>query len=100
MIQLIKNGTYKLIETKSMTKILYFDKNGVKKVYAWINAAAIGEILVSSHNPHDVDYILALGKYRLYDVKDEPKLTGLVHLELLVGDGVWQGYLLPTGLPN
>ena len=47
MIQLIKNGTYKLIETKSMTKILYFDKNGVKKVYAWINAAAIGEILVS-----------------------------------------------------
>jgi hypothetical protein len=36
----------------------------------------------------------------MYLVKDEPNLSDLTHLELLVGEGVWQGYLLPIGLPN
>ena len=36
----------------------------------------------------------------LYKVKDEPNFVDLFHLELLVGEGVWQGYLLPTGLPT
>jgi len=44
--------------------------------------------------------MLSLGQFRLYDVKDEPKLTDLIHLELFVGGGLWQGYLLPTGLPT
>jgi hypothetical protein len=35
----------------------------------------------------------------MYDVKDESTLTDLVHLELHAGIGIWQGYLLPTGLP-
>ena len=96
MIQLIKTGQYKLIETKGQTKILYLDS----KTYAWINVEDIGEILVTSLVPHKSDAILAIGKYRLYDVKDEPKLTDLLHLELLVGDGIWQGYLLTTGLPT
>ena len=97
MIQLIKQGQYNLIETKGQTKILTLDH---QKVYAWVNVSEIGEILVSSYNPHKTDNILAIGKYRLYDVKDnEPKLTDLQHLELFVGDGRWQGYLLTTGLP-
>lgn len=96
MIQLIKDGQYKLIETKGQTKILYLDE----EVYAWVNVDEIGEILVFSHNPHKTDNILALGSYRFYVVDNEPKLTDLKHLELFVGRGVWQGYLLPTGLPN
>lgn len=97
MIKLILQGTYTLIETKRQIKILTLDG---KKTFAWVNALEIGEILVSSHRKHKVDHILAIGKFRLYEVKDEPKLTDLMHLELLVGDGIWQGYLLPTGLPN
>lgn len=97
MIKLYREGLYKLIETPRQVKILSLDD---KQVFAWIHAAPIGEILVSSHKPHKSDHILAKGKYRVYDVKNEPDLTDLLHLELLVGDGDWQGYLLPLGLPN
>ena len=97
MIKLLHSGGYSLIETHKHIKILNLGKG---KVFAWINAAGIGEILVYSHKPHKIDHLLAVGKYRVYEVKDEPKLTDLVHLELLVGDGIWQGYLLPTGLPK
>jgi hypothetical protein len=97
MIRLIATGTYHLIETRGHTKILTL--NG-KKTYAWIVAGSIGEILVTSHRTHRIDHTLAIGKYRLYDVKSEPELSGVAHLELLVGLGVWQGYTLPTGLPT
>lgn len=97
MVRLVSKGQYTLIETKVQTKILVLD--GVK-TFAWINALDIGEILVASHNTHKVDHILSIGKYRIYDVKDEPGLADLKHLELFVGEGRWQGYLLPTGLPN
>lgn len=97
MIRLIQSGNYTLIETKAQTKILTV--NG-KSTFAWVTAAEIGEILVTSHKSHKVDHVLSVGKYRLYEVRDEPKLTDLIHLELFVGDGIWQGYLLPTGLPD
>lgn len=97
MIKLLQKGHYQLLETKGHVKILRFDG---AQTFAWIYAATIGEILVTSHRPHIIDHTLALGKYRLYDVKDEPKLTDLTHLELFVGEGVWQGYLLTTGLPT
>ncbi len=97
MIKLIKKGHYTLIETKGQTKILTLDD--VQK-YAWIYAADIGEILIASHSTHKTDHILASGAYRLYDVKDEPGLTDLQHLELFVGNSTWQGYLLTTGLPT
>lgn len=97
MIKLIQQGTYTLIETMGYTKILRLDN---KKVFAWIVAREIGEILVASHKAHKTDHILTTGKYRIYEVKDEPKFTDLIHLELLTGEGVWQGYLLPTGLPD
>lgn len=96
MIKLLKEGSYKLIETKRHTKIL----NLGGKNYAWVNAAGIGEILVSSHAPFATDHVLAVGKFRIYDVKDEQSLTDLLHLELFVGFGQWQGYLLTTGLPT
>jgi len=97
MIKLLQEGSYELIETVKQTKILILD---FQRTLAWINAKEIGEILVVSHKPHKTDAVLARGHYRLYEVKNEPRLTDLLHLELLVGDGKWQGYLLPTGLPT
>lgn len=96
MIKLIKKGKYKMIETKMQTKILYLGRTS----YAWINAKDIGEILITSHTKHTLDCILSIGEYRIYNVKDEKKLTDLQHLELEVGENTWQGYLLTTGLPN
>jgi hypothetical protein len=96
MITVLQKGLYTLIETKSHTKILTLD--GV--TYAWIVAKDIGEILVTSHVPHKADHTLATGVYRLYDVKDEPHLSDQLHLELNVGEHLWQGYLLLTGLPD
>lgn len=86
-----------MIETKGQTKILTLDN---KKTYAWVNVEEIGEILITSHKTHETDNILSVGDYRLYDVDDDPNLVDLQHLELSVGDGMWQGYLLLTGLPS
>ena len=96
MIKLIDSGEYKLLETRGQTKILILED----LTFAWINTGDIDEILVASHKSHVVDHFLARGKYRLYDVEDEPNLTDTQHLELFVGDGFWQGYILPTGLPR
>lgn len=96
MIQIVREGNYRLIETKHQTKLLYLDS----AAYAWINTEQMGEILVSTHKPHKADCLLAQGRYRLYNVKDEKRLTDLLHLELSVGSGKWQGYLLLTGLPE
>lgn len=96
MITVLRKGAYKLIETKGHVKILALDD----KLYAWVVAENIGEILVTTHYPHITDHILATGIYRHYDVTDEPKLSDQQHLELNVGERLWQGYLLPTGLPS
>ena len=97
MIRLLQEGTYKLIETKGQTKMLFIDDSST---FAWINAKEIGEILVTSHKPHNADCILALGSYRIYAVENEPKLSDQIHLELYVGRNIWQGSLLPNGLPT
>lgn len=90
------SGAYRLIETKKNTKVLYLDNN----IYAWVEPVSMGEILVVSHKVHESDCIVSLGEYRLYDVTDEPELSDLLHLELEVGRGQWQGYLLLSGLPD
>lgn len=97
MIKLAKEGKYNLVITSEQTKILILDS---RKKYAWVNVKNIGEILVATKNPFTTTTVLASGNYRLYEVKDEPKLVDLMHLELFVGDGKWQGYLLTTGLPT
>lgn len=96
MIQSLENGHYKLYETKNYTRILEL---GQQK-YAWIDANEIGEILISAKDSTKADHFLAQGSFRLYKVRGEPDLTDLEHLELFVGDNLWQGYLLPTGLPS
>lgn len=96
MITQLRSGRYRLIETKHHNKVLYLDA----EAYAWVEPIYIGEILVVSHRPHKTDYVLSRGQYRLYDVKKEAGLADSIHLELAVGDGSWQGYLLLTGLPT
>jgi hypothetical protein len=97
MIKLMTEGSYELIETQNQIKVLILDK---KDSFAWVNVKGLGEILVTTHKAHKTDCILSVGKYRLYKVKDEPHLTDLIHLELFVGHGTWQGYLLLSGLPT
>ena len=96
MIKLLKRGKYTLIETRNDVKILKLDK----KTFVWIFTKSIGEILVATHRGHKTDQKLSKGEYRIYKVKDEPKLVDQLHLELSVGEGDWQGYLLPTGFPK
>lgn len=97
MIQLLQSGEYSLIETKGETKIIKLDS---QRSFAWVNVEDIGEILVATHVRHWTDHILCLGRYRIYLVKDEKDLIDTTHLELCVGNSIWQGYLLPTGLPD
>lgn len=97
MIRLLGQGDYQLTETRGITKILRLSDRGV---FAWVNAGEIGEILVATTNKFNDLYTLASGKYRIYEVKDEPKLTDTLHLELFTGKGLWQGYLLITGFPT
>lgn len=96
MIRTLRQGFYKLIETKSQVKILYLDND----TYAWPQTKKYGEMLVASHKPHKTDCILGMGHYHIYEVKDEEGITDLEHLELEVGKNSWQGYLLLTGLPD
>lgn len=96
MISLINSGEYRMIETKADTKVL--ELNG--STFAWVNAKGIGEILVTSHRQHKTDAILSVGKFKLYEVKDEPGIADLTHLELEAGKDLWQSYLLLTGLPT
>lgn len=99
MIKLLQEGRYTLIESKNQIKILILNHSEIKN-FVWVNAGEIGEILVASHKPHKADHILANGNYRMYLVENDPNFVDLTHLELHAGNGTWQGYLLPTGLPT
>ena len=96
MIRLKKMGQYRLLETKHNTKVLSLDD----AIFAWVEPAGIGEILVTTHSSHTKDCVLSVGHYRLYEVEGEPELSDQPHLELETGRNLWQGYLLPTGLPD
>ncbi len=96
MIKLLKKGKYSLVETRNDVKILKLDK----KTFVWIFTKSIGEILVTTHRGHKTDQKLARGEYRIYNVKNESRLVDQLHLELSIGEGDWQGYLLPTGFPK
>ena len=97
MITLTRQGNYRLVETIENTMVLALDD---QNYFAWINAEGIGEILCFVRDGYREQKIIVTGEYKLYSVKDEPKLTDLKHLELQVGVNLWHGYLLPTGLPT
>ena len=97
MIRLLNQGDYQLTEARDITKILRLSGKGV---FAWINTGKVGEILVATSGEFSNLYTLASGKYRIYEVKNEPSLTDTLHLELFTGKSLWQGYLLITGFPT
>lgn len=96
MIRLLEKGKYLLFETGNHTRMLSL--NAINN-YAWIHTR-VGEILVTTDEEFIPKEIISQGNYRIYNVKDEPNFTDLLHLELFVGEGKWQGYLLPTGFPD
>lgn len=95
MIRVIKEGKYRLSETKERSRIL--DLDNVQ--YARISASSTGDILATTHNSRIAEQLLAMGKYRMYEVKDESEFADGTHLELHICCQVWQGYLLPMGQP-
>lgn len=97
MVKLVRQGTYSLIETKHMIRVLNLDDD---RTFIWINAEKLGDVLIPSNFSHKASQLISRGNYRLYEVKNEPKLTSNNHFELFIGNGKWQGYLLPAGLPE
>lgn len=97
MIDLIRDGHYELAETATHTHLLTLD--GAEH-YAWVLAKGIGEILITAKHHHQIIRVLARGQYIQFNVADEIGLHAGEHLELALGDGQWQGYWLPHGLPN
>lgn len=96
MISIINRGQYRLIETTEKKRILILNN---KDTFAWFNVGNAGEIIERFYGKIQEENTLAEGSYRLYHVHYEEKLTPEIHLELFVGEGKWQGYLLPEGLP-
>jgi hypothetical protein len=98
VIRLVNQGSYKLIGTWGGTKILILND---KDRFAWMHAGdKIGEILVSTRKKFADHYTLARGKFRIYEVRNRDKQNTGTHLELYIGEGMWQGFLLPKGLPK
>lgn len=96
MINLQMSGSYKLLETSHDAKVLYLNGD----CYAWSCVQYPCELTLTMHQKARTDCLLGMGRYRLYDVDDEPALSDLFHLELEVGNDIWQGYLLADGLPG
>lgn len=96
MIKVEDKGSYKLIETRQQIKILYLDG----AAYVWFFVPGIGSVLEATSRTHQTEHVLARGNYRIYNVKDEVDFSNRQHLELYVGEGRWQGYLLLSGLPS
>jgi hypothetical protein len=96
MITRIDGGTFELTETGHGTKILVLND----LPYVWIVAPGIGSLLIYTDQPHETSEILSKGHFRLFQVRDEPELSDQLHLELEFSKNQWQGYLLPTGLPD
>ncbi len=96
MIKTITKGNYKLVCAKDGERILYLKD----QAYLWSHAKGIGELLAFSRRTREISHTIVEGNFRIYNVKREPELVDLKHLELSVGNGRWQGYLLLTGLPT
>jgi hypothetical protein len=96
MIRRTENGIFELTETSHGTKILALSK----ELYVWIVAPGIGSLLIYTDYEQEASEILSKGQYNIYRVSDEPELSDQLHLELEFTPDEWQGYILPTGLPD
>ena len=97
MISITRRGQYRLIQIQKQTKVLILDN---KDIFLWQISAEQGEVLKKTHSHVQEIEVLAEGPYRFYEIDNEDGLIDGMHLELLVGEGRWQGYLLPEGIPS
>ncbi len=96
MIRLLQAGKYRLAETRDKTKVLILAGRGL----SWHSDGKSQGELSFLRKSHTIAHNLSHGFFRLYEVKNEPGLAGQQHLELCKGKGIWQGYVLPVGLPT
>ena len=99
MIWLKASGRYQLSESKDGSRLLCLASYYDEVTYAWGYSDGI-QLRLTDQKPDETWSALVVGKYRLYLVNGEADLTDQHHLELLVGEGVWQGYILPEGFPE
>lgn len=97
MITVIDRGSYCLLENKKQGKMLIFDG---KKSYSIKDYGSLKKIYFNPLRNVKNDCLLCMGNFRLYKVSNEEHLSSNFHLELNIGQGQWQGYLLPKGLPK
>lgn len=97
MITVIRTGAYRLFETHEKKGLLVLDG---KSIYSWDLKNTPEKLWISPRTSIKTHTTLSTGKYRLYDVKNESNLTENLHLELMIAQGKWQGYVLPTGFPR
>jgi hypothetical protein len=96
MISTIASGLYTLGQSHHGVKLLQLHG----ETFAWVTVPRIGGLLVHTTQPHVLHERLSRGRYRLYNVVDEPRFSDQLHLELEYGTNAWQGYVLPSGLPT
>ena len=99
MIRLVASGSYRLSEARDAARFITLNSYGDECTYAWEKVNGI-QLRLTEGRPAETNCALAAGKYRIYEVSDEPDLTSQIHLELSIGEGIWQGYLLPEGFPT
>ena len=97
MIRVVTKGEYMLLKTCDDRTLLLLEENDP---VMWIADSGCADLLEICDKAYSTKCVIVYGNYRLYEVKDESYLTGWEHLELTVGKGRWQGYLLPHGLPS
>ena len=65
----------------------------------WISDGLNCDRLMYTGKQKAARFVISEGVYRIYEVLNEKKLSQGVHMELLVGKGKWQGFILSGGLP-
>lgn len=97
MIKVRRKGFYHIVAEGGGDKYLVLDK---KLSFRWMCQDRVEKLEFVNKAIDDKKAIITSGRYRLYDVRDESHLTNLHHFEMLTGKNMWQGYLLPEGLPE
>lgn len=96
MIRVIQSGTYEVVETKSLKNILILDD---KEYFMLTDEKKMKRKIIRVEKPDDCS-IRSAGNYRMYEVRDERYFADSMHLELNTGNGFWDSYVLPFGLPS
>ncbi len=98
MITVMSRGTHWL--TSAPVLLMLRDEQESEKVYRFFLTDGQGKITFITKSEFSFTKDVITGKYRKYEVKNEQSFKNGVYLELSVGMGKWNCYILPTGLPN